>query len=93
METKASRCESNSTLRRLPYLGILFAQGYGPVERDLRGLFIALEATTGMGENLEDCRGTDTSTRLGREVYRFQIKLSLLKRTGLTVAYLRDLPS
>jgi hypothetical protein len=68
-------------VEQLPYLGILLAQGYGPVERDLRGLFIALEATTGIGEHLDDCRTTDTSTRLGpREVYKFQIKLSLVQR-------------
>jgi hypothetical protein len=67
---------------RLPYLGVLIVQGFGPVERDLRGLFIALEATTGMGDDLDGCRATNTSTQLGpSSMYRFQIKLSLLQQS------------
>jgi hypothetical protein len=86
-EATVTHGEQSESLRiefdtvHLPYLGVLLVQGFGPVERDLRGLFIALEATTGMGDDLDGCRATNSSTQLQPSAaYKFQIKLSLLER-------------
>jgi len=74
-------CESlhiEFDVEQLPYLGILLAQGFSPTERDFRGLFVGLEATTGMGDDLASCRATNTSNHLQPgEIRRFHINLSL----------------
>lgn len=63
----------------LPYLGVLVAQGFNPLERDRQGVFIGLEATTGIGDDLAACRATGTTTRLQPgESRAFQIRLSIV---------------
>lgn len=64
---------------QLPYLGVLIAQGFNPLERDHQGVFIGLEATTGIGDDLATCRATGTATYLQQgESRRFQIRLSIV---------------
>ena len=86
-EVAISHDEHRESLRiefdvdHLPHLGILLAQGFGPTERDWRGLFVGLEATTGIGDDLASCRATNSSVQLQpAEIFRFQIKLSLIQQ-------------
>jgi galactose mutarotase-like enzyme len=77
----ASYAESlhvNFDAARLPYLGVLIAQGYNPLGRDRKGLIIGVEPTTGAGDNLSDCRESNTSRELKPgSPLQFQIKYSL----------------
>lgn len=88
-ETAISHGDGEESLRiafdsvRLPYLGVLIAQGFNPLERDGQGAFIGLEATTGIGDDLAQCRGTGTTNYLQPgETRRFQILLSIIGETS-----------
>ena len=67
----------------LPHLGVLIQQGYSPDETAAsnRQLFLGLEPTTGMGDDLPSCESTGTVREIqpGQEV-RFGIRLKLLSR-------------
>jgi hypothetical protein len=79
-----SHAEKRETLHiefdavHLPFLGILLAQGYNPVERDQQGIIIGLEATTGIGDDLNGCRASNTVKQLEPgETCLFQMQFSL----------------
>ena len=65
----------------LPHLGVLIQQGYYPDETSpFKGqLYLGLEPTTGVGDDLPTCASTNTTKKIlpGREV-RFWIRMGLL---------------
>lgn len=66
---------------QLPYLGVLIQQGYDPEENGaFKGeLFIALEPTTGIGDDLPTCQTTGTVAEiLPGESMSFSTRLTLL---------------
>ena len=66
----------------LPHLGVLIQQGYAPDEDEVsdRPMFLALEPTTGIGDDMPTCESTGTIKEIqpGQGV-RFWIRLKLLK--------------
>ena len=49
----------------LPYLGILVAQGYGPTGQDGEGIILGIEPTSGIGDELLECRRTGSHQVIG----------------------------
>jgi galactose mutarotase-like enzyme len=67
---------------RLPYLGLLIQQGYATEEtpESQREVFLALEPTTGIGDDLPTCETTGTVAQIPPgESVRFWIRLELLE--------------
>jgi hypothetical protein len=63
----------------LPYLGILVAQGYGPSSQDGEGIIVGIEPTSGIGDELLECRRTGSHQLIDPGgTYRFWIRYRLV---------------
>ena len=64
---------------RLPYLAGLISLGFGSLGKDGKSLLLALEPTSGIGDDLAMCRHTNTAAKIGGgETLEFWLRLSLL---------------